>query len=135
MSVDRLQIWEQHRDIAMLALAHLIDECEGELSHEPMVLVAESGDTFGSVLVDAVTKAIDAHDDVDAIVVANQDGYSVLLVPVELVQQVTLHSNPKCAAALESEAPEDLMWAAVIADNGITLFHVPIEPFRAIGSA
>lgn len=135
MSVDRLQIWEQHRDIAMLALAHLLDECEDELNDEPMVVVVDDRDPVGGSIMGALTDAIDQSEEVDAIVVANQDGYSVLLLPVELVHNVTLSSNPACAEALVAEPPEGAMWAAVIAEGGMTLFHVPIEPFRSIGSA
>ena len=133
---DRLKIWKEHRDIAMLVLAHMLDESdEDEGLAEPMVLICDEHDSLGRELTSTLGEIIDRHDDITAVVVGGSDGISVLIVPTEVVRDLMKESNPPCAKALDTRPPEDSMWCAVVAYEGITLLHVPIEPFRAIGSA
>lgn len=132
---NRQTLWDQNRDVAMLALAHLLDDGEEELEEEPVIVVADEEDEVGSGISKALTELIDRHDDIEAIVVGNEGGATILIVPHRIVVAFMEAANAECAKLLEEEPPEDLMWSVVISDGGIMLLQVPIEPLRAIGSA
>lgn len=131
---ERIDIWRDNRDIAMLALGHLLDQSEEGMEDDPMVIVADQTDDMGYALTEALSQALD-NEDATGIVVSDPHGMMILILPVELVQQVTEHTNPRCAQALEEEPPEDFMWCAIVSDGGMTLLQVPIEPLMSIGSA
>ena len=130
---ERLPLWEEHRDVAMLALWHLLDDDE-ELSEEPIAIVADTSDPTTLTFAEALQGAIEAEDS-EAIVVESDENLLVFVVPVELVRRVTHRANPECWSALADTPPDQLMWAAIASDGGMTLLHVPIEPFRVIGEA
>ena len=130
---DRMSLWEEHHDIAMLALWHLLDEDE-ELAEEPIVIVADTRDPTTRTFMDAIQEAIDTHD-ADAVVIGSDEHLTVCVLPLEIVREVTRVVNPECSEALVDTPPVNLMWAALASDGGMTLLHVPIEPFRVIGSA
>lgn len=130
---DRLSLWEEHRDVAMLALWHLLDDDE-ELTEEPIAVIAAIDDPITQTFTDTLQEAIDASN-AEAIVVESDENLLVFVLPVELVREVTRLANPACWEALADTPPDNLMWAAVASAGGISLLHVPIEPFRVIGSA
>lgn len=132
---DRLALWNENRDVAMFALAHLLDENEEDEIDEPMVLICDENDEFGRELTYVLTKVVDDYEDIAAIIIAGSNGVSIIIVPTEIVQDVTQKANPVCSKALDKRPPEDTMWAGIVAYGGITLLHVPIQPLRAIGSA
>lgn len=131
---DRLKLWDDNKDVAMLALAHLVDECEG-LEEEPIIVVTDSRDPVARKVALALSTVIEARDDIEAIVVANQNGATIHILPIPIAQTITKLFNPECAAAMSDEAPEDQMWAAVIAGNGMSVLQIPLAPLRTIGSA
>ena len=131
---DRLKLWEDNRDVAMLALAQLLDEAE-ELRHEPMVVVADRSDLLGRSTAMALSRAIDIRNDIDAIVIEVPPELSVMIVPVFMVRAMTKLTSPICEKALQDPCPEGAMWAVVISGEGMILLHVPVAPLRSIGSA
>lgn len=131
---DRLKLWDQNKDVAMLALAHLLEECDG-LEEEPIIVITESKDPTSRKIAETFSLAIEAKEDIEAIVVANQNGATIQILPVPLARTITKMFNPECAEALREEAPSDQMWAAVISGGGMSLLQVPVAPLRAIGSA
>lgn len=119
----------------MLALGHLLDQCEDGLSDEPMVLLVDGNEKEGQQIVEEISAIMDQDEEIDGLIAGGDDGIRILIVPTQLVQAATLTSNPECSEALDDEPPDDCMWAGVIADGGMTLLHIPIEPFKSIGSA
>ena len=77
----------------------------------------------------------DDDDDIEAIIVSNQSGATIHILPIPIAQSITKLFNAECAEAMDGEAPEDQMWAAVVAGNGMSILQVPLAPLRAIGSA
>lgn len=130
---ERLHLWDENRDVAMLALWHLLDE-DGELAEEPIVVVADTQDPTTDTFASTLQEAIDAYN-VEAIVIESDLNILVFVLPVELVREVTRAANPECSVALATTPPDDLMWAALASEGGMTLLQVPAEPFRVIGSA
>jgi len=131
---DRLKLWEQNKDVAMLALAHLLDECDG-LEEEPIIMVTDSKDSFARELADAVSQAIEAYDDIEAIVVTNQNGATIQILPTSLAVAVTKNLHRECSVALQEEVADDQLKAAVVSKGGVSILHVPLSPLRTIGSA
>ena len=131
---ERLDLWDESRDISMLALGHLISESDGELEEEPMIIVADLEDPLGAEITQLLSGALD-DEEATGMVVTDHENKAILILPVELVRQTTGAMNPALARELAADAPEDLMWAAVVSGGGITLLQVPIEPLIAVGSA
>ncbi len=131
---DRLKMWDQNKDVAMLALAHLLEECDG-LGEEPIIVVTDSRDATAKKVSQALSTVIEARDDIEAIVVSNQNGATIHILPVTIAQTITRLFNPECADAMGGDIPEDQLWAAVVSDNGMSILQVPLAPLRAIGSA
>ena len=132
---ERIHIWHEHRDMAMLALGYLLDQCDDDLQDEPMVLLVDGRDDEGAKIVEDISAIMDQDENIDGLIAGGEDGIIIVIVPTQLVQAATVLSNPDCSEALDSAPPDGCMWAAVIASEGMTLLHVPVEPFRSIGSA
>lgn len=132
---NREALWDQNRDVAMLALAHLLGDGDDDLEEEPVIVVTDESDEVGHSISEALSELVDQDDDIEAIVVGNEGGASLLIVPLRVVSALMRVANPVCSKALEESLPDDLMWAIVVSDGGLTLFQVPIEPMWAIGSA
>lgn len=130
----RVQIWEENRAIAMLALAHLIEECEA-LEEEPIVIVADVKDATAKKIADSFAAIIETRDDIEAIVVASQNGATIIIMPLRVAANFLKSANAECAEILDDEIPEDHMWVAIFADEGVSLLQVPIAPLLAIGTA
>lgn len=129
--MDRLRLWDLHRDVAMLALAHFLDDDAGP---EPIVVVADTSDESTQTFTGILQGAIDDCG-ADSVVVESDENLWIFVVPVSVVRDVTSIANPECALALMEEPPDDLMWAAIVSRGGMTLLCVPIEPLRVLGSA
>lgn len=132
--VDRLRLWDDNKDVAMLALAHLLEVCEG-LEEEPVIVITDTKDAIAQKLKEAIALIIDTKDEVEAISVANQNGATLQIIPISMAQRITQVFNHEVGEALQEQAPEDQLWCAIVAGGGVSLLQVPLAPLRAIGSA
>lgn len=130
---DRIRIWEENKDIAMLALGQLYGALEPR--HDIMVVVAVQDDALGRATTKAITRAVEVRDDIDAIVIETQDGVGVMVAPIFLVKAMTKLTSPSCSDALEEPCPEGQTWILVISGGGMALLYAPVEPMRSIGNA
>lgn len=125
-------LWFANRDMAMLALGHLLGQ--GSIEEEPIIVVADTTHETTRSFVWGVRAAIEGSD-ANGYVLDSGESIMMLILPVRLVRGVATAKYPKQSAALEQHPHGELMWVAVAEEGQLALLQVPIEPYWPEGSA